>query len=211
MASPVEIVYYTDPMCCWSYVMEEAFHDFLQHMGPSVEARYCMGGLIPSWKQYHDPVSLVSKPIQMGPVWMEASVISGIKLADTIWYHDPPASSYLSCMAVKAAGFQSKEAEVKMLHHLRNALMKEGINIAKESAILRVGMAVSKEIEFDMERFEEDLHSDACITSFRKDLDEVSLMNISRFPSILIHWNDGRRSMLSGYRKKEELLNISIG
>lgn len=187
--------------------MENSFQDFVQHMGSPV--RYCMGGLIPSWKQYHDPVSLVSKPIQMGPVWMEASVISGIKLADTIWYHDPPASSYLACMAVKAASFQSKEAEYFMLQELRKALLKDGINISKESAILRLCMTVSEQTVFDQERFKADLHSDACIAAFRKDLDEVALMNISRFPSILINWDDGRKSLLSGYRKKEELMSIS--
>jgi predicted DsbA family dithiol-disulfide isomerase len=169
-----------------------------------------MGGLIPSWKQYHDPVSLVSKPIQMGPVWMEASAISGIKLADTIWYHDPPASSYLSCMAVKAARFQSKDAERIMLHELRSSLMKEGINISKESSILRIAMAVSRNINFDLERFKTDLHSDECILAFRKDLDEVSVMNIIRFPSILVQWEDGKRSLISGYRKQDELFRIGV-
>jgi putative protein-disulfide isomerase len=188
--------------------MQGAWESFRMSVGSSVPVRYCMCGLIPSWDQFHDPVSMVTKPIQMGPVWLEASVISGIKLADKIWFLDPPASSYLTCMAVKAASFQSTEAEEKLLQLLSTAMMKYGINTDKELAIKRIAEQLSQEINFDLDKFIQDLQSDECIKQFRKDLDEVAVYNIQRFPSIMVRWNNGKSSLISGYRKKEELLKV---
>lgn len=207
----VEIVIYTDPLCCWSFVMDEQIHEFRQRLGDNIPTRYCMGGLLPSWKQFHDPVQMVSKPIQMGPVWHEASIMSGVKLNDKIWFTDPPSSSYTACMAVKAAGFQSPEAETMMLKTLQKAVMTEGINISKLSTILKVAANLESDCNgFSLEVFEKDMHDEKTMHAFRKDLEEIAVKGISRFPTILLRFDNGRSSMISGYRKLDELLSCTV-
>lgn len=190
--------------------MEEPIEAFRQHLGPGINVRYCMGGLLPSWKQFHDPVQMVSKPIQMGPVWHEASIISGVPLNDKIWFTDPPSSSYTACMAVKAAGFQSFEAEILMLKALRKAVMVEGFNISKLPAIIQVAKKIQEQYAlFDLQQFEADIQDQKTIEAFRKDLEEIAVKGITRFPSILVRFDNGRSSMISGFRKLEELVSCT--
>src|SRR5687768_15102586 len=91
-ADQLEIVFYTDPLCCWSWAFEPQWRKLRYEFEGEFSWRYCMGGLIPSWKNFNDVTNFVSRPIQMGPVWMEASHNSGMKIESSIWAEDPPAS-----------------------------------------------------------------------------------------------------------------------
>lgn len=211
IGTPVEMIMYTDPLCCWTFVMEQQIESFRQHLGEGMPVRYCMAGLIPSWKHFHDPVQMVSKPIQMGPVWHEASIISGITLDDKIWFKDPPSSSYTACLAVKAAGFQSQAIEKKMFQLLQRAVMVEGINISRLPSIFKIAELLQLDcLEFDLERFKKEIVEDKTLDAFRKDLDEIAVKGINRFPSILVRFDSGRSSMISGYRKLEELVSCTV-
>src|SRR4051794_21017197 len=110
-ADLLEITYYTDPLCCWSWGFEPQWRKLLAEFSGKLKTRYCMGGLLPGWKNFHDAVNAVTKPVQMGPVWMHAAQVSGMPIQHNLWVKDPPASSYPACMAVKCAGLQSAEAE----------------------------------------------------------------------------------------------------
>src|SRR4051812_38967292 len=131
-ADPVEIVYYTDPLCCWSWAMEPQWRKLRYQFRHHLKWRYCMGGLLPSWSHFTDGVNSVSRPAQMGPIWMEASHISGMPINNHIWINDPPASSYLSCIAVKCVALQAPELEDWYLRLLREAVMLHGKNIATQ-------------------------------------------------------------------------------
>lgn len=209
--APVELIIYTDPLCCWTFVMGKQIEEFRQHLGEGVQTRYCMAGLIPSWKHFHDPVQMVTKPIQMGPVWHEASIISGIKLDDKLWFKDPPSSSYTACLAVKAAGFQTQDIEKKMFELLQQAVMVNGINISKLPSILEIAQQLQQNSkEFDLQRFSKEITEDKTIEAFRKDMEEIAVKGITRFPSILVRFENGRSTMISGYRKLEELLSCTV-
>src|SRR5215217_1789774 len=97
-AGPVEIQSFTDPLCCWSWALEPQWRRLRYEYRDQVRWRYRMGGLIPNWNSYTDPMNIVSKPIQMGPVWLEAKYKSGMPLQDKIWFQDPPASSFPACI-----------------------------------------------------------------------------------------------------------------
>ena len=137
-ADVVEIVYYTDPLCCWSWAIEPQWRRLQYEYRGHLQLRYCMGGLLPSWKHFSDAANSVSRPAQMGPIWMEATHISGMPIQNTIWITNPPASSYLACIAVKCAGLQSAEAEAQYLRLLREAVMLKGENIDKQSVLIKI-------------------------------------------------------------------------
>src|SRR5215218_1622348 len=102
-ADRVQIVYYTDPLCCWSWAFEPQWRKLRYQFGDNLTWRYCMSGLLPGWNQFTDNLNAVSRPVQMGPIWMEAAHISGMPISNRIWITNPPTSSYLSCIAVKCA------------------------------------------------------------------------------------------------------------
>lgn len=164
--------------------------------------RYCMCGLLPDWKYFRDETQLISRPIQMGPVWMEAAHITGMHNRSDIWMRDPPASSYLSCIAVKCAGLQSATAEEIYLRALREAVMLNGQNIGLQSVLTAVAKACALEhpTVLDESQFQVDLLNGQGKEAFQKDLAEVQQLQITRYPSLIFR-KEGRQPMiLAGYR-----------
>ncbi|GAA0548382.1 DsbA family protein [Chitinophaga japonensis] len=206
----LEVVYYTDPLCCWSWAFEPAWQQLLREYEGRISWRYCMGGLLADWKAYHDTMNAVSKPLQMGPLWMQARQVSGQPLNDRIWFLDPPASSYPACLAVKCAGLQSARAEHLYLYYARNAVMAAGRNIAKKAVLLEAAadLETAHPGTLDLQRFEADLQQDAALALFRQDLQEVSYRNITRFPTLVIHSAGKKSVMMTGYRPYEALAQL---
>lgn len=173
-----------------------------------VKIRYKMGGLLPSWKQFHDAVNSIRKPAQMGPEWMHARRISGANIDGRIWIADPPASSFPACIAVKCAELQSAEAGAGYFHLLQEAVMVKNLNIARSSVLL----AVASELPalypvFDRDRFKEDLSGVNGREAFAKDLQDCKFLGITRMPTITLRSPDSRSLMLSGYQTSESLEN----
>lgn len=201
-----EIIVCTDPLCCWSYAFGPELSKIKNGI-PGAGFRLRMGGLLPGWKNFYDEVNSVTRPVQMGPVWMHAGQMANLPIKHTLWMTDPPASSYPACIAVKAAGLQKKEFDFALLELLRQTCMGEGKNIAKQDVINEAAKKLAEmEPEFDVKRFEHDQQNDTALNEFRKDLEFVKMYNINRFPSLIIKAEGKRSILVSGYRKAEEVL-----
>lgn len=207
-ADRVEIVYYTDPLCCWSWALEPHFRRLCESFGDQIHWRYCMGGLIADWNSYSDPMNSVSRPIQMGPVWMEARHISGVPIHERIWLDDPPASSYPACIAVKCALLQSASAGEAYLRSLREAVMVKGRNIAKREILIEVAgeLAATPPKVLDLDQFVHDLETNAGVAAFREDLHKVHYHRIGRFPTLTLSKPKGPGVIIVGYRPYQALL-----
>ena len=205
----IEITYYTDPLCCWSWGFEPQWRRLQYEFQGMISWRYCMTGLLPGWNNFNDPMHSVSRPIQMGPVWMHASQLSGMPMHSRIWMEDPPASSYPACIAYKCAELQSKEAGEKCLRLLREAVMIHGKNIAKAAVFSEIAGTLSANVTngFDDERFASDLRSDTGIDAFRKDVNEVNTRNIVRTPTLILRHPSNQAIMITGYRPYDVLLD----
>jgi len=207
-AGLLEITYYTDPLCCWSWAFEPQWRRLLYEFKGKIEYHYCMGGLLPAWNNYNDALNSVSRPIQMGPVWMHAKQLSGMPMEQNIWMQDPPASSYPACIAVKCAARQSLHSEELLLRRLREAVMMRGENISKQEVLVKVAESVAADDkEFDVDKFTNDLKGDEALEAFRKDLQEVKFHNINRFPSLVIKNALNKAVFISGYRPYPVLLD----
>ena len=208
-ADQVEITFYTDPLCCWSWAFEPQWRKFQYLFNDKITVRYVMAGLLPSWKNYSDPVYSVSRPLQMGPVWLQASQASGMPITDKIWVNDPPASSFPACIAVKCVQLQSSTAGIKYLRMLREAVMIEGKNIAKQEVLIQLAeklAGVSKGI-LNIDKFCNDLTGGIGLEAFRADWQEVQSRNITRFPALIIRAVNKQAIMITGYRPYSVLLD----
>jgi putative protein-disulfide isomerase len=63
----IEIEYFTDPLCCWSWAFELHWRRFINEYQHLFTWKYRMGGLIRDWKSYSDPLNDITRPAQMGP------------------------------------------------------------------------------------------------------------------------------------------------
>jgi putative protein-disulfide isomerase len=204
-AGRVEITYYTDPLCCWSWAMEPQWRKLLRNYHHEISWRYVMGGLLPDWKTYHDPEHSVSRPIQMGPVWMHASQLSGMPMNSRLWFEDPPQSSYPACIAFACVAHQSREAAEIYLRRLREAVMMEGKNTAEKQVLLTLAEELKHFIS--IAQFENDLVDETGIRLFHQHLDEVKKRQIQRYPTFLFRYNS-QAMIATGYRPYHQLEEI---
>lgn len=204
----INITYYTDPLCCWSWAFEPEWQQLIQSLGAGIRYRYVMAGLLPDWKHYHDELFSVTRPVQMGPVWMQAAHLSGRYIYDKIWFEDPPSSSYPACIAVKAAAMQSFTAGELYLQYTRQAVMAEGVNISKETELVHIAEKLSGNVKgiINAARFKKDLYSDEARQAFKDDVQEVKYKGINRFPAILISQDKKKPLLFTGCKPANQLL-----
>jgi predicted DsbA family dithiol-disulfide isomerase len=212
-AGLINITYYTDPLCCWSWAFEAEWQKLLEHFQHTITWRYCMGGLLPAWNNYHDAINSISRPLQMGPMWMHASKLTGADIRDDIWMKDPPASSYPACIAVKSAALQSDAAAEKYLFLLRKACMVHGKNIAKPDVLLELAGVLKDDenFKFDTILFKQHLFGREGKEAFKNDLQEVKYRGINRFPALVIKNQSGKAKLLTGYNTYETIAEVLNG
>lgn len=206
-ADRVNIVYYTDPLCCWSWALECHWQRLLAEHPDRITYSYCMAGMIPDWQKFSDPVNSVNRPVQMGPVWMDVKYLTQTQIDDSIWVKDPPLSSYPACIAVKACGLQSALTEELFLRRIRRAVMTEGRNISRTDVLLDLAKEVSQQFPnvLDVDQFGSDINSEVSRQAFRNDLAKVRYHQIGRYPSITMSIKGGKSLILTGYRPYEIL------
>ena len=193
------VEYYTDPLCCWSWGMEPQMRKLRYLLRGRLHIEYIMGGLIRDWDHFSDHMNDISRPSQVGPLWMEAKHITGQPMDEFLWVKDPVDTTYPACMAVKAAGIQSLIAAEALLRELREAVMLRQKNIGNKEAILEVASRLEEKNILDLSQFENDWYSHRSADLFRKDLEQIKIKGITRFPTLLIS-NSARTIQITGYR-----------
>jgi len=203
------ISYFTDPLCAWSWAFEEEWQKLKGLLGDQLHVTYHMGGLIPDWKTFSDSVNSVTRPLQMGPVWMHIAEMTNVKFNHAIWMRDPPSSSYPACIAFKCAELQSRLAGEIYLVMLREAVMLFGQNISKTEILLSLAAnPVLELVGFDKIKFKEDLFNGTGLEAFRNDLQLTQNHRITRFPGLLIRRKNKPAILIPGYKKADELIQI---
>jgi len=201
----IKITFYTDPLCCWSWAFEKHWRQLVTRYSAQISYRIVLGGMIPSWPKYNDPLNSISVPAQMGPLWMYAGELTQSKMCHSIWVEDPPHSSFPPSIAVKTAGLQSAKAAERYLLDMRVAMMEEGLNISKDDVLLAIARHIQIE-EFDFDRFVQDWRAGNGRQPFREDLCETRFHGIGRFPTLTFQSRRGPGIILVGYRPYEVLV-----
>jgi putative protein-disulfide isomerase len=171
---PVNVRYYTDPACTWSWGAEPQLRRLMWEFGDSLRFSWVMGGLARSYGTgYVDWQSRVgSGPDCFGDlmaVWLDAGAETDMPIDARIWRQNPIASTYPACQAVKAAAEQGPDAAGRYLRRLREGLMTERKKLDHAEALIGEAGAAG----LDVERFRIDLGSHAITEAFAADLDEV--------------------------------------
>lgn len=206
----VELVYYTDPLCCWSWAFEPRWRNFLFQYRDHISWRYCLCGLIPDWNNFVDEANSVTRPAQMGPIWLEAQIASGMPIASSVWHVSPPSSSFPACIAVKCAYLQSGDIGELYLRRVREAIMIERHDTSKSEVLMEIAQRLANEVPgFDLSRFASDYKGPAGADAFRRDWLEARGLGITRYPTIIMSYGGGR-VMVSGYNAYATLKNALL-
>ena len=207
-ADRVKIVFYTDPLCCWSWALQPQWQRFIEQYKEQITYSYCLGGMIPDWNKFNDPFNAVDRPAQMGPIWMEAQHRTGATINDIIWsQEEPPASSYPACIAIKTASLQSYEASEHYMRAVWKAVMVDALNISKKDVLLQVAhnASLKRPDILDYDSFERDYNNAQSRDAFRSDLRQVAYNRIGRFPTLTLT-KYGKGLIMTGFRPYEALV-----
>ena len=170
----VEVRYYTDPACSWSWASEPKLRKLMWEFGDGLRFHWVMGGLARSYGDaYRDSASRIDGRGScfdgMMAHWLDVAAQSGMPLDPRPWRRDPIGSTYPACIAVKAASEQGPELAYAYLRRLREGLMAQGRKLDHVEAL--VGEAGPAGL--DVDRFRIDVVSNAITEAFAADLDEV--------------------------------------
>jgi predicted DsbA family dithiol-disulfide isomerase len=205
--SLLEVTYFTDPLCPWSWALEPQCRRLRLDYGDRLTWRSVMGGMIADWRSYHDPLNAVHNPAQMGLQCYQVRQLTRMPLDEGIWRNDPPCSSYPACLAVKAAERQSLGAGEAYLRRAREAVMLRGRNIARGEVLMELAEELAgdptREFLFDVERFVDDLLGSEVKEALHDDLRQIAIRNISRFPTLVLRVEGKPGIVLAGYRPWE--------
>lgn len=171
---PVEVRYYTDPACSWSWASEPKLRKLMWEFGDRLRFRWVMGGLARSYgDDYRDDAAGITGRgscfDQMMAHWLDVAEETGMPFDPRLWRRNPISSTYPACQAVKAASEQGSESAYAYLRRLREGLFCEVKKLDHVEAL--VGEAGPAGL--DVERFRIDLVSNAITEAFAADLEEV--------------------------------------
>ena len=171
---PIEVRYYTDPACSWSWANEPKLRKLMWEFGDGLRFRWVMGGLARSFgDDYRDSAARIDGQGScfdgMMAHWLDVAADPGMPIDPRPWRRGPITSTYPACLAVTAASEQGPDLAYAYLRRLREGLMAEGRKLDHVEAL--VGEAGPAGL--DVERFRIDLVSNATTEAFAADLDEV--------------------------------------
>jgi predicted DsbA family dithiol-disulfide isomerase len=170
----VELRYYTDPACIWSWGAEPRLRRLEWEFGESIRVWPVMGGLARSYgPTYRDEEGRIGAGTDcfadLIAHWLYVTAETGMPCDPRLWTEAKITSTYPVCMAVIAAREQGAAAGMRYLRRAREALVVERRKLDHTEALVAEGGAAG----IDVERFRIDLDSNAILEAFGGDLDEV--------------------------------------
>jgi hypothetical protein len=190
---PVLVHYFTDPICsaCWG--IEPQLRRLKLEYGDSLEIRYHMGGLLPSWAGFDSRG--ISKPTDVASHWDEVSAYYEMPMIGDVWLNDPLHSSFPPCVAFKAAQIQSEYKAIAFMRRLREMVFLAAKNITKWEYL----NTAAYEAGLDTVQFKADYNGKAH-ELFDEDLRLTRQMGVQGFPTLYFTDAEQNRTVINGVK-----------
>ena len=191
MPSPIQIDYYTDPLCSWCYAAEPTLDAIQSQFGERIAIRY---RLFPLFENVRE---VMSDPCRLWSIADRYRIVSkktGTPINAAVWRDDPPQSAWPPCEAVKAAERQGDAGP--FLKQLRVDVMVAGKNIARRD----VQVATADAVGLDVAQFEIDLGDPKLRAAVQADVDEARMENVASRPHFVLVNTQDDRVVIAGPR-----------
>lgn len=217
---PIEVRYYTDPACSWSWGAEPKLRRLMWDFEGELRFTWVMGGLARRYgSEYRDEEGRIgSGPdchADLMSHWLNVAGETGMPCDPRIWTENPISGTYPACIAIEAASEQGWEAGYRYMRRVREGLMFERLRLDHDAALL----AEAEPAGIDRAALTEALASDAPREAFEADLEEVRRVPPEArdagktkhtegrerlsFPSAVFIGEDGSRHGVWGWRPLE--------
>jgi len=193
----IEVVEFQDPYCTWCWGSEPILRKIKELYRDQVKIIFKAGGLVEDLdeqiaKQWFE---------QVAEHWLDASERHGMPVDVQIWQdlQGEFRSTYPANIAYKAAQTQDPESADTFLRRMREAAAAERRYIHKRD----VQLELAREIGLDLEKLVNNLETSSAEKAFYEDLEEFSASGSKAYPTFIITSRQGKRVLLSGYRRFE--------
>jgi putative protein-disulfide isomerase len=192
---PIQIVYFTDPICssCWG--IEPQLRKLKLEYGNSIHIEYRMGGLLPDWSYNSGGIS---KPSDVSSHWDEVSLHYDMPIDGDVWLEDPLESSYPPSIAFKAAQIQSEAKAVLFMREIREMVFLQKKNICKWEHL----KTAAAKFNLDTNQMKSDMDGKAN-ELFKEDLILSKALGVRGFPTLFFRDTNGKALTVYGSRPYE--------
>lgn len=196
----LHLLYFTDPICSTCWTIQPQIRKLKIEYSDYLELEYCMGGLLPSWKNYDSgSIKTQSDAYQY---WKSLADSYDMPINADVWKDDPLPSSYPPAIAFKAAQIQDVDKAVIYLRRLSELLFLNGSNITHKDILLEEAYQAG----LDIARMKRDLNEKAK-ELFEQDLALAADCGVTSFPTFIFTDRNNKTITLKGYQTYEALEN----
>lgn len=175
MPIQIQMVYYTDPYCAWSWAFEGTLEALKDEQGDSLRIEYRQYPLIPDLQKSGKTAEDVAK------AWEEVGRITGVPINPKVWRENPPSSTLPACRASKAAATLGEDAEGRFLKALRPLLLVQG-RVANRETLVDAAQSAG----LDREAFLRALDSPGLDEALRDDEEQARQDAVGSTPSLVL-------------------------
>lgn len=173
----ITLHYVHDPMCSWCWGYRPTINKLKQQLPGIIAFNYVVGGLAP------DSTEPMSTEMQskLQAIWKQIERQLGTEFNHDFWSEcQPIRTTYQSCRAVIAAGFQDRYVE--MLEALQHAYYLRALPPHDEATHEQL----AREIGLDVQQYQKDVKSRLLDEEFEHQLDFSRSIGVNSYPSLVL-------------------------
>ena len=195
--SSIEVVFFHDVLCAWSYLADARLEVLRAELGEQVRFRHRGYPLRPD-EQALDKKERQQLARQLRRISKEPE---GRGVVADLWTgNDAPVSSLPPLLALEAARLQGAEQHDALLQALRRAAFLRGLNVTRRDVLLEVAGAVG----LDETRFLRDLDDPRSFARLQEGVDDAESLGIRGVPAVMI----GDEWLMQGCRQVQEYREV---
>lgn len=181
LKKPIEIYYFTDPLCPESWSMDPIIKKLQLEYGRFFTLRPILSG---KWSNIHQDV--LNTPKKLKQKWDQTSCLTGVCCDGDLWLEDPITYPINVSIAIKTAELQGIRAGRRYLRKVQENLFLYRTDISTDDHLIRL----AEEADIDVAEFVHDLHREAAKKALNCDLNLTKEMDIEQTPSLVFFNED---------------------